>query len=226
MTEVLDQVRRIVDATTLPVIADIDTGYGNPINVFRTVKEFSKAGVAAVQLEDQVSPKKCGHFNNKSIIPKEEMIYKIQAALDADPDLVLIARTDARATNGIEEALERANAYYEAGATVTFVEAPESEDEMERIPREVPCYQVANIVENGLTPHVSNKDLLQMGYSIALYANLTMRAAIFGAQMALNHLDEHGETKTFLDRMITMKERNRLTRLTEIEKMELKYGIR
>lgn len=228
MTEVLDSVRRIVDATDLPVIADIDTGYGNPLNVSRTVREFSRAGAAGLQIEDQVSPKRCGHFSGKSVIAKEEMVYKIKAALDTrlDSDLVIIARTDARATEGFMESIERANVYVEAGADMTFVEAPRTIEELAQIPKLIPCPQVANMVEDGLTPLVPVTELERMGFSIALYANLTLRAALRAIQAVLKRLMAEGSSQAFLDQMISMDERNRLTKLHEIQQFEKKYGIR
>lgn len=228
MTEVLESVRRIVDATDLPVIADIDTGYGNPLNVSRTVREFSRAGAAALQIEDQLSPKRCGHFDGKSVIPREEMISKIKAALDSrlDPDLVIIARTDARATEGFMESIERANIYAEAGADLTFVEAPRTLEELAQIPKLIPCRQVANMVENGLTPLVPVTELKRMGFSIVLYANLTLRVAVWAIQGALKRLMTEGSSQALLDQMISMAERNRLTRLHEIQQLEKKYGIR
>ena len=161
MTEILETAKRINDTTALPVIADIDNGYGNALNVYRTVREFSNAGIAALQLEDQQLPKRCGHFNGKSVISKGEMISKIKAAKDAlqDPDVMLIARTDAIAVHGLEDALDRGNAYVEAGADILFIEAPTSIEQMRAITRSVDVYHIANMVEGGKTPILSNQEL-------------------------------------------------------------------
>lgn len=222
--EMLDQIRKIVRATNLPVIADADTGFGNPLNVIRTVNEYIEAGVAAIQIEDQVMPKRCGHFAGKDVIPREEAIMKIRAAVDAAAGRALIiARTDARAVHGLEEALARAEAFHEAGAEIIFVEAPRSIEEMRQIGA---CsgYQVANMVEGGLTPLISLEEAESMGFTILLQANCTMRAAAQGMKEILAHLREHGSTIDVLDRMISMDERNRLTQMDTIRTWESKYG--
>src|ERR1700753_1446732 len=154
MTEVAETVAAIADAVRLPIIVDADTGFGNAVNMVRTVRTLERAGAAGLQIEDQVFPKKCGHFAGKHVIPADEMVQKIKAAVDArrDPSLQIIARTDARAIEGLDRALERANAYIAAGADVTFVEAPTSLDELARIAKELPVPQVANIVFGGETP--------------------------------------------------------------------------
>lgn len=224
--EVLDQVKYICDAVNIPVIADGDTGFGNAINLIRTVKEFEKAGVSAIQLEDQVTPKKCGHFEGKQIVTAEEMAAKIKAAVDArqDPNFKIIARTDARALHGIDEAIERANIYIEAGADITFVEAPQTEEEMQKITtnlKETP--QIANMVEHGKTPLLTNEELEGLGYSIVLYANYLSRRAVKAMQESLIALKKDGTTKHMLDQIITMDERNRLTKLNDIKELEERY---
>ncbi|MBX6342311.1 MAG: isocitrate lyase/phosphoenolpyruvate mutase family protein, partial [Thermomicrobiaceae bacterium] len=168
MSEILEQVRRIVAAVSIPVVADVDTGYGNPLNVYRTVQEFERAGVAAIQIEDQVSPKRCGHFSGKEVIPEEEMIRKIAAAREArrDDALVLIARTDALATHGLDEAVRRGRAYAAAGADLIFVEAPRSDAELAALPPAIPAPLVANMTEGGLTPLHSAAELAAMGYKV------------------------------------------------------------
>ncbi|MDN5312164.1 MAG: hypothetical protein PWQ68_1137 [Thermoanaerobacteraceae bacterium] len=228
MTEVLETVKRINDATSLPVIADIDNGYGNAINVYRTVMEFSKASVAAVQIEDQEAPKRCGHFEGKTLITCREMENKIKAARDGsiDDDLVIIARTDAVAVEGIEEALERANAYVEAGADMIFVEALRSKEELSRIPPALKVPAVANMVEGGKTPLISAKELEAMGYKMVLYANCTLRAAVKAVFNILADLKNNGSTKESLSRIISMKERNAITRLDDFYEMERRYGIK
>jgi len=228
MEEMLSQVRKIVSATTLPVIADVDTGYGNAINVIRTVKEFERAGVAAVQLEDQVFPKRCGHFAGKMVVSKDEMISKIQAALEAkgDDEFFIIARTDARAIYDLEEAIGRAKAYIEAGADATFIEAPRSIEELQEIPLSINAPQVANMVEGGLTPLLTAEELQKMGFKMVIYANCILRAGVKAIENILSYLGKYGTTKGILDNLITMDERNRITGLPEIEALEKKYSVR
>jgi len=227
MKEMLDQVSYVVNAVGVPVIADVDTGYGNALNVYRTVREFEKAGVAAVQIEDQVMPKRCGHFAGKQVVPREEMVGKIKAALDArQDDLVVIARTDAREPLGLEEAIERAEAYAEAGADVTFVEAPRSREELEligrRLARRAP--QVVNLMEGGLTPLVELADLERMGFKIVLYANSVLRASLKAVQDILLHLRQRGSTTEVLHRLFTKEERDALTALPRVLELERRYA--
>jgi len=171
MVEMAEMYARLCDATRLPVLADADTGYGNAINVARTVRCFERAGVAAMFIEDQVAPKRCGHMEGKRVIPVAEMVAKLKAALDArqDHDLVIMARTDARATEGLEGAIERAQIYREAGADVIFVEAPLTVDEMSRICSEIPAPCMANNVEGGKTPLLSAEALQQIGYAVVAF---------------------------------------------------------
>jgi 2-methylisocitrate lyase-like PEP mutase family enzyme len=171
LTEMADAVRRMAGRVSIPVVADGDTGHGELHNVVRTVREFERAGAAGILLEDQVTPKRCGHFQGKQVIPTAEMVLKLRVALDArrDPDLVIVARTDARAVEGIDAAIERANRYGEAGADVCFIEAPESLAELERIPREVPYPLLVNMLSGGVTPILSVAELQQLGYKIIVY---------------------------------------------------------
>ena len=232
--EILHQVTRIVYATDLPVIADADTGYGGPANVVRTVLELGRAGVGAIQLEDQVFPKQCGHFEGKAVIPPAEMVGKIEAALEAratldgrdDEGLVIIARTDAREAEGLDAAIERARAYAAAGADLTFVEAPQTREELARIPKEVPLPQVANMVEGGKTPLLSGLELDEMGFKVVLFANSVLRTGAKAVQDVLRVLKGEGTTAGHLDSLITMEERNRLTRLDEVREWDRKYGGR
>jgi methylisocitrate lyase len=171
MTEMADMYARLAEATTLPILADADTGYGTAINVARTVRSFERAGVAAVFIEDQVAPKRCGHMDGKRVVPVTEMVAKLKAALDAriDPDFSIMARTDARATEGLEAAIERAQIYREAGADIIFVEAPLTVDEMSRICSEVPAPCMANNVEGGKTPLLSAEALQEIGYALVAF---------------------------------------------------------
>ena len=227
-TEILEQVRRIVNVVDRPVMVDVDTGYGNVLNLIRTVKEFERAGAAALQIEDQTFPKKCGHFEGKDVVAREEMVNKIKAAVDTrvDGDLIIIARTDARAVFGIDEAIERAHAYVEAGADVIFVEAPETEEEIRRIAREISVPKVANMVEGGKTPLRSARELEALGFQVALFANCVLRSSVKAIQKSLRHLMERGSTTEILDDMITMKERNRITGLDEVYRLEKKYAVK
>lgn len=225
MTEILETAKRINDATALPVIADIDNGYGNSLNVYRTVKEFSATGIAALQLEDQQLPKRCGHFSGKLVITKEEMVSKIKAAKDAlqDPDVLLIARTDAIAVNGLADALERGAAYAEAGADILFIEAPTDLEQMRKITSTIKTHHIANMVEGGKTPILPNSELEKIGFKIAIYANAPLKAAIRGTKELLKHLYTNGNTADCEHLMITMKERNEITGLAAMDALEKKY---
>jgi 2-methylisocitrate lyase-like PEP mutase family enzyme len=225
MREVVTEVERICAAVDLPVIADADAGYGNPLNVHRTVRELERAGVAAIQLEDQVEPKRCGHFDGKQVVDEAEMVAKLHAALDArvDPDLMIIARTDARAVEGLDRAIERAHAYRDAGADATFVEAPLDVDELSRIGAEVPGPLVANMVEGGKTPVVGREELGRLGFDIVLYANLGARAAMLAMQEVLTTLREEGSSASIEHRIVSMQERNRLTDMDTWRAREARY---
>jgi 2-methylisocitrate lyase-like PEP mutase family enzyme len=170
LTEMADAVRRMAQRVRIPVVADGDTGHGDLHNVVRTVREFERAGAAGILIEDQVTPKRCGHFEGKQIIPVEEMVLKLRAAQQArrDPDFVIVARTDARAVEGIEGAIARANRYGAAGADVCFIEAPQSHHELERIPREVRYPLLVNMLSGGVTPILSVEELQQLGYKIVV----------------------------------------------------------
>jgi len=190
LTEVAMHVAAIRDACSVPLIVDADTGFGNVVNTWRTVRVLERAGADAIQLEDQSFPKRCGHFAGKSVISPEEMADKIRAAREArtDPDLLIIARTDARAENGLGEACRRALAYHEAGADMLFVEAPESIEEVETIARELPGLLVHNVVEGGVTPPIPLERLDELGYSVALFANISLLAGIRATREILLYL--------------------------------------
>jgi 2-methylisocitrate lyase-like PEP mutase family enzyme len=226
LKEVVDIVTRMADVTNIPIIVDADTGFGNAINVIRTVKEFERAGVAAIQMEDQVSPKKCGHFSGKDVISKEEMVYKIKAALDSrvNEELAIIARTDALAVNGIEDALDRAHAYAEAGADVIFVEAPTTFDQLKEITDSLQGIpQMINLVEGGKTPLVSLQEAEELGFKIMLCANTVLRSAIKGIMEALKILKETGSQQNLLDLICTWEERQSLFKLNQIKEWEKDY---
>lgn len=226
MSEVVDQVGRMCDATEVPVIADIDTGFGNALNARRTVRAVERAGAAAVQIEDQGFPKRCGHFRDKSVVPRDEMLGKLRAVLDArrDPDLVVIARTDAIAVEGFEAAVERARAYAELGADLVFVEAPRTRDELAALPGLVGAPLVANMVEGGVTPLLGADELGELGYRLVLFANMALRVAARAAQEALRELRARGDTRAMLDRMLGWEDRQALVGLPETEALAARYA--
>jgi 2-methylisocitrate lyase-like PEP mutase family enzyme len=227
LTEVADHVAAIRDAVELQMVVDIDTGYGNALNVARTVRVLERSGANAVQMEDQVTPKRCGHFGGKEVISREEMIQKVRAALEArrDSAFTIIARTDARAALGFEEALKRAADYAEAGADVTLIEAPQSAAEMAAIPKELPGPQVVNVVEGGLTPALGVRELDEIGFAIALYANIGLQGAIRGMQNTLSHLYERGSITDLPDDMLVRwRERQRVGRKPRFDELEKRYA--
>jgi len=226
MTEMAQRASCMADAVGIPVIADADTGYGNAVNVMRTVREYERAGVACIQLEDQVAPKKCGHMLGREIIPAAEMVGKIKAACDArcDPDLLIMARTDARTTAGLEEALARGDAYAEAGADILFIESVESEDEMRAVTSSFDVPVLANMLERGRTPLLSAKELEAIGYDIVIFCVSSTYVTARAVTDLMRHLRAEGTTKGVLDRMITFEEFNRLIGLPEIRRAEEKYS--
>ncbi len=222
MTEVVEASRRVVDAVTLPVIADADTGYGNHLNVMRTVAALEHAGVAGVLIEDQVSPKRCGHFAGKSVLPAREMVEKLLAACRTrkDADLVLIARTDAIAVEGLDGALARARTYVQAGADVIFVEAPRDEDELEAIPAAISAPCLVNMVEGGLTPLLGADQLERMGYRIVIHANLALRVAAAAVADAFAVLRAEGSSVSLLQSILPWEERQALVGLSRWRERE------
>ncbi|MDR7236355.1 isocitrate lyase/PEP mutase family protein [Neobacillus drentensis] len=227
LKEVVDIVARMTDVTTIPIVVDADTGFGNAINVIRTVREFERAGVAAIQMEDQVSPKKCGHFNGKDVISKEEMVGKIKAAVDTrrDENLAIIARTDALAVYGMEDALDRANAYVEAGADIIFVEAPTTIEQLKNITSSLKGIpQIINLVEGGKTPLISLKEAEEIGFKIMLCANTVLRSAIKGITESLRILKAEGSHENIHELICTWEERQSLFKLNQIKELENKYA--
>ena len=213
-TELIAQVSAIRDVVELPLVVDADTGFGNVVNVRRTVRALERAGASAIQIEDQVMPKRCGHFPDKSVISAREMVEKIYAATDArtDDDLLIIARTDARAELGLSEALDRMQAYREAGADVLFVEAPESVDEMKNAVAAIPGPHIVNMVEGGLTPILPMAELAEIGFAIVLYANSVMRAGMMGMRSVAQHLVKTGDTLAVDDQIAGWEFRQSLVR--------------
>jgi 2-methylisocitrate lyase-like PEP mutase family enzyme len=226
LTQLAEHTAAIRDVVVLPVIVDADTGFGNALSVRHTVRTLQRAGANAIQIEDQVSPKRCGHFAGKEVISVGEMCGKISAAVDArtSEDLLLIARTDARAVESFQAAIDRASAYTDAGADITFVEAPESLDEIRRVPQLLAVPQVVNIVVGGKTPVVGAAELAAMGFAIVLYANAALQGAIRGMQNALGELKEHGRIDENSTMLVSFAERQRLVQKPECDEMEQKYA--
>ena len=227
MSEMLARANNFASAVEVPVIADGDTGFGNAINVMRTVRQYEMAGVAAIQLEDQVAPKKCGHMTGRQVIPMEEMVGKIRAAVEArqNPDFVIIARTDARTIHGIEEAIHRAKAYEEAGADIIFVESPESVEEMKRITSGFNVPVLANMVEGGRTPLLSAQELEKLGYDLVIFPTASTYMVAQAMKNLMEELMKTGTTENLIPEMIPFPEFNELIGLAEIRKLEAKFVI-
>jgi 2-methylisocitrate lyase-like PEP mutase family enzyme len=225
-TEVARIGAMVASAVEIPVIADADDGYGNALSTIRTVQEYVRSGVAGIHIEDQVFPKRCGHFASHEVIPLDEMLGKLAAVLDGrrDPALVVIARTDALGVDGVDAAVERAHAFAEAGADLVFVEAPPSRDVLEALPGRIPAPLVANMVEGGLTPTVSAAELGAMGYRVVLFANTALRVSAAAVRDAFAELRRTGDTRGLADRMLTWEDRQALVGLPEIEALERRYA--
>ena len=227
MSEVLENARNIVAVTHLPVICDADTGFGNAINMIRTVREFENAGLAGMQIEDQLMPKKCGHTEGKVLISKEEMVQKVKAAVDArrDRNFLFVVRTDAIAVNGLEDALDRMSAYKEAGADILFVEAPRTKEEMRRITRTVPGLHLANMVDQGgKTPVLPAEELKEMGFKIAIYPGTLWMASIKAMQEVLQVLKEDGTAIRYYPRMVSFQEVFEVVGRSKFMELEKKYA--
>jgi carboxyvinyl-carboxyphosphonate phosphorylmutase len=225
--EMVDNARRIVHAVEVPVIADADDGYGNPINVIRTVQEYETAGVSAIHIEDQVAPKKCGHMEGKQVIDAGEMVEKVRAAVEArrSEDFLIISRTDARAVEGIDAALERARRYREAGADVLFVEAPQSEEEVIAVAEAFPDVPLLfNWLEGGKTPPVSLKRLKELGFSLILFPIGTLLAATRSMREVLAEIRTHGSPIPVMDRLLGFEEFLDLIGMPEIRELEERFA--
>lgn len=225
VSELAAHVAAIRDAFSGSLVVDADTGFGNAVNVVRTVQLLERAGADALQIEDQVFPKRCGHFAGKKVIPAAEMVTKIKAAVDTrrDADVLIIARTDAIAPEGFAAALERAAAYREAGADATFVEAPTSMEEIAEIPRRLDWPQLINIVIGGRTPQLPNAKLKELGYAGVIYANVALQSALKGMQAALGELRRKGDMSDALNLVTDFSERQRLVHKDEFDALERKY---
>ena len=226
MSEMVARAANMVECSGVPVVADADTGFGNAVNVMRTVREYEKAGVAVIQLEDQVMPKKCGHMIGREVVSMEEMVGKIKAACDArQGDMMIMARTDARTVHGIDVALERAHAYKEAGADIIFVESPESEAEMRRINEELPgVLTLANMVEGGRTPMFTYDKLSDFGYNLVIYPTASVYVTTKAMVDLWEFFNATATTETMMDRMIDFPKFNEIIGLPEIRAIEANYS--
>jgi 2-methylisocitrate lyase-like PEP mutase family enzyme len=226
LSESIDRAAQVVATVKIPIIADADTGYGNAVNLVRTVREFERAGVAAIHIEDQITPKRCGHLDGKEVIPLAEMEKKLQAALATrtDPDFCIIARTDARGVNGFDDAIKRGRAFAKLGVDAIFIEAPQSEDELAEIPRRIPNVPLlVNVFKGGKTPMLPMQRLQEMGYRIAIYPSETQRAAIHAMRRTLDTLKREGTTESIDDSLTTFKERDQVVGLDDWQKIERAY---
>ncbi len=226
LSDLVQHTSAIRHAVNLPIIVDADTGFGNALNVLHTVKSLERAGANAIQLEDQVMPKKCGHFSGKQVITAQEMISKVKAAVDAreSEDFLIIARTDARAVNGIDDAIDRAQQYSAAGADITFVEAPINIDELRRIPADIECPQIVNVVIGGKTPSLSAKEYAQMGFGMVLYANAALQGALRGMTDALQTLKNNGRLEEDPSLVATFAERQLIVQKDYFDDLDKKYS--
>ena len=223
--ETVDNARRICRAVTVPVIVDSDTGYGNALSVWKLVKELESAGASGIFLEDQKWPKRCGHMQGKEVISQEEYTEKLSAAIDAreNKDFIVVARTDARATEGLDEAIERGKQNKETGADAVFVEAPRSIDEMKKIGKEINAPLVANMIEGGATPLSSAETLSKMGFNIILYPLSVLYANTFATMNILTELKKTGNTAKYKQKVVNFDQFNDLVELPKFRKMEKKY---
>ncbi len=224
--EVIDQARGIARAVRIPLIVDIDTGYGNALTVRRVVREVEDAGAKGIFLEDQVWPKRCGHMQGKQVIARDEYMQKLTAALDArrSKEFIVVARTDALEPLGIDEAIERANHYADAGADLVFIEAPKSVEEMARICREVKAPLVANMIEGGKTPLLSIDELEKLGYRFILFPLTAVFASAYAIMEALSLLKDRKDTRSIMHRLLTFNEFNKLVGLDELKMLEKRYA--
>ena len=224
--EIAEHTARVRDAVALPLIVDADTGFGNALNVRHTVRTLERSGADAIQIEDQVMPKKCGHFSGKEVIATSEMLGKIRAAVDAreDPNLLIMARTDAAAVHGMEAAIERGHRFIEAGADILFIEATESLADVERLPKLIAAPQLINIVIGGKTPVQSRETLASLGYALVLYANATLQGAVLGMQRALSTLRTNGRLDEDATLVAPFSERQRLVNKPLYDRLDREYA--
>jgi len=223
MVEMTTHGKNVAQSITIPLISDADTGYGNVLNTIRTVQEFERNGVAAIHIEDQTFPKRCGHMEGKQVISTQEHIMKIKAAAEARTSMLIIARTDARAPLGLDEAIERGLAYKEAGADIIFVDAPQSVEEVQKIGEKVQAPLLINMTEGGKTPLLSNQELQQLGYKIVIYPITAMLAGVKAMEMALQELREMGTTQGIRQHMRSFAEMNEILGVPDAQTLEARY---
>jgi 2-methylisocitrate lyase-like PEP mutase family enzyme len=225
LSQLVEHTMAIRNIVSLPIIVDADTGFGNALNVGHSVTMLERAGASAIQLEDQMTPKRCGHFNGQELIPAAEMVNKVKAAVDARRDgMLVIARTDARAVEGFDSAIDRAGRYIEAGADITFVEAPQTPEEIRKIPKLLGVPQILNMVVGGKTPIIDRAVAAEMGFGFVLYANVALQGAIKGMQTALTALCEHGSVNEAQEIIATFVERQRLVDKPAFDALERRYA--
>jgi len=223
--ENIDNARRIIRAVDVPVIVDVDTGYGNPLTVWKVVNDLIAYGGSGIFLEDQVWPKRCGHMRGKEVISSDDYVQKLRAALaaSANKEFTIVARTDARAPLGLDEAIERGKMYYKEGADVVFVEAPQSEDELREIPKKINAPLLANMIENGVTPTFSADELKSMGYSMVVFPLSGLYGSAFAMKTIFSDLKKNGSTKNSRNIMLDFNGFNELVELSKFMQMEEKY---
>lgn len=225
MTEMVERAGDMVMAVGIPVVCDADTGFGNNVNIVRTIREYERLGAAAIQLEDQTMPKKCGHMLGREVIDAQDMVMKLKAAVAArtDPDFLIIARTDARTNYGIDEAIRRGKLYAEAGADIVFVESVESVEEMRRVNREIPARTIANMVETGRTPFLTAQELQEVGYDLVVYPISSLFTAAKSVYDMLLDLKANGTTKNYLDKMMSFSQFNDFIGLPLVRELEANH---
>ncbi|HEY7733981.1 MAG TPA: isocitrate lyase/PEP mutase family protein [Nitrososphaera sp.] len=224
--ETLENARRIISAVSAPVLVDADTGYGNPLNVWRLVRDLENLGASGIFLEDQIWPKRCGHMAGKEVISKDDYMPKLRSALEArrSTDFIIVARTDARAPLGLEEAIERGKAYKKAGADVIFVEAPRTVQELKQVADQINAPLVANMIEDGVTPTLPAQELLKLGYRIAVFPLSALYSATYAMREVLTELKQTGATRRTKKMMVTFKDFNRFVDLKKYMDLEEKYS--
>lgn len=224
--ETLENAKRIINSVNIPILVDIDTGYGNPLNVWKIVKDLVRIGAKGIFLEDQVWPKRCGHMAGKTVIPKEDYILKLQAAIDAreNNEFIIVARTDSLAQFGVGEAIERGKEYKRIGADVIFIEAPKTIDEMELISKEIKAPLLANMIEEGITPNLTADQLRKMGYRMVVFPLSALYSATFAIKQTFQLLKKTGTTKELKNKMITFQEFNDLVNLSAYHQLEKKFS--
>ena len=224
--ETIDNARRIINSVDIPILVDIDTGYGSPLNVWRTVTDIEKLGAGGIFLEDQVWPKRCGHMKGKSVISKEDYVQKLKAAIDArkSKDFIIVARTDSLAQYGIDEAIERGKEFQKIGADVIFIEAPKTLEEMKKITAEIDAPLLANMIEEGVTPNLPAKDLEKLGFRMVVFPLSALYSSTYAIKNVFLSLQKTGMTKNLKKKMITFKEFNDFVNLPKYNQLEKKYS--